>query len=80
VSVLLTARFKSATLPALRSETINTALEEYTRVYAFLVDRCRENLATIEVGGTFRDRYNETSMRKLKAKEAGKARMQPRFS
>ena len=49
---------------------MDTALEEYTRAYACLLDWCKQNLATIEVDGKYRDRYSETSVRKLMPKRA----------
>ena len=68
MSVLLTAKFKVHNPSRRKQEVINTALEEYTRAYSYLLDWCRENLATIEAEGKFRDRYSETSIRKLMPK------------
>ena len=31
---------------------MNTAVEEYTRAYSYLLDWCQENIATIEAEGT----------------------------
>ena len=56
MGVLLTAKFKIHNPSRRKREVMDTALEEYTHAYAYLLNWCRDNLATIEAEGKFRAR------------------------
>ena len=44
---------------------LDTALEQYTYAYQFLLDWCKENLSTLEKQGQSNGRYRETLIRRL---------------
>ena len=48
MKVHLTAKFKVHNPSRRKQEVMDTALEEYTHAYSYLLEWCRENLATIE--------------------------------
>ena len=70
MGVLLTAKFKVHNPSRRKQEVMDTALEEDTRAYSYLLGGCRQNLVTIETEGKYRDRYSETNIRKLMPKTA----------
>ena len=56
MSVPLTSKFEGHNPSRRKQQVMDTALEEYTRAYSYLLDWCRENLATIEAEGKFVNR------------------------
>ena len=54
MKVHLTAKFKVHNPSRRKQEVMDTALEQYTSAYAYLLEWCRENLATIEAEGVSR--------------------------
>lgn len=65
MSQYLTAKFKIHNPSNRKREIMDTALSEYTRAYKHLLDWCEQNIQTLEEEGKYRNRYSETSIRKL---------------
>jgi hypothetical protein len=68
MSIMITAKFKVHNPSRRKQKIMDTALEEYTRAYARLLDWCKQNIDTLETNGKFRDKYSEASIRKLMPK------------
>ena len=65
MSVFLTAKFKVHNPSKRKQDALDTALEQYTYAYQFLLDWCKENLSTLEEQGQSNGRYRETLIRGL---------------
>ena len=65
MSVFLTAKFKVHNPSKRKQDALDTALEQYTNAYQFLLDWCKENLSTLEEQGQSNGRYRETLIRRL---------------
>ena len=75
-SVFLTAKFKVHNPSKRKQAALDTALEQYTYAYQYLLDWCRENLDTLEEKGQSNGRYRETLVRGQLPKRAGVAAFQ----
>ena len=62
-SVFLTAKFKVHNPSKRKQAALDTALEQYTHAYQYLLDWCRENLDTLEEKGQSNGRYRGTLVR-----------------
>jgi hypothetical protein len=63
MSVFLTAKFKVHNPSKRKQAALDTALEQYTYAYQYLLDWCRENLDTLDEKGQSNGRYRETLVR-----------------
>jgi len=70
MSVFLTAKFKVHNPSKRKQAALDTALEQYTYAYQFLLDWCKANLSTLEEQGQSNGRYRETLIRGLLPKRS----------